>query len=137
MGIAWSNANRTVDTRGARRELVNGGRVGKFFASFSNELALWLGSHWTLSFAIVLVVLGVLFLGIATTNVAISIATLLMVFVLQNTQNRDSAALHAKLDELVTKTEGPRDEVAGIESASHDEIEKLRETEQPREAHAS
>jgi len=108
---------------------VSEGKVGKYFASFSNELALWLGSHWTLSIAIVLIFLGVVFLGIATTNVAISVATLLMVFVLQNTQNRDSAALHAKLDELVTKTDGPRDEVAGIESASHEEIEELRETE--------
>jgi low affinity Fe/Cu permease len=106
-----------------------GGRVTKFFSSFSNLLALWLGSHWAFAVAGVLVVFGVLFLGIDTTNIAISIATLMMVVILQNTQNRDSAALHVKLDEIVTHLEGPRNEVAGIESASHEEIEELRETE--------
>jgi low affinity Fe/Cu permease len=107
---------------------MGNGRVTKFFSSFSNLLALWLGSHWAFTIAGVLVVLGVLFVGVATTNIAISIATLLMVVVLQNTQNRESAALHVKLDELVTRMDGPRDEVAGIESASHEEIEELRET---------
>ena len=104
------------------------GRVTKFFSSFSNLLALWLGSHWAFTIAGILVVLGLLFLGVATTNMAISIATLLMVVVLQNTQNRESAALHVKLDELVTRVDGPRDEVAGIESASHAEIQELRDT---------
>ena len=49
-----------------------------------------------------------------------------MVFVLQNTQNRDSAALHLKLDEIITHVEGPRDELAGVESKSREEIEELR-----------
>jgi low affinity Fe/Cu permease len=50
-----------------------------------------------------------------------------MVFVLQNSQNRDSAALHVKLDEIITHLEGPRDDVAGIEVKSHEEIEELQE----------
>ena len=49
-----------------------------------------------------------------------------MLFILQNTQNRDSAALHLKLDEVITQLIGPRDEVAGIESKTDDEIEELR-----------
>jgi hypothetical protein len=43
----------------------------------------------------------IVFLGVERTTAAIAIVTLLMVFVLQNTQNRDSAALHLKLDEMV------------------------------------
>lgn len=108
---------------------MNTDRITKFFASFSNELALWLGSHWAFTVAAVLVIVGLVSLGVATTNIAISIATLLMVVILQNTQNRDSAALHVKLDELVTQMDGPRDEVAGIESGSRGEIEELRDTE--------
>jgi hypothetical protein len=50
-----------------------------------------------------------------------------MVFILQNSQNRDSAALHVKLDEIITHLEGPRDDVAGIEVKSHNEIEELQE----------
>jgi low affinity Fe/Cu permease len=49
-----------------------------------------------------------------------------MVFVLQNSQNRDSAALHLKLDEIITHLEGPRDDVAGVEEKSHEEIEELQ-----------
>jgi low affinity Fe/Cu permease len=49
-----------------------------------------------------------------------------MVFILQNSQNRDSAAFHVKLDEIITHLEGPRDDVAGIEAKSHEEIEELQ-----------
>ena len=64
--------------------------------------------------------------GIEKTNIAISVVTLLMLFILQNTQNRDSAALHPKLDEIITHLQGPRDKMAGIESKTDEEIEDLR-----------
>ena len=76
--------------------------------------------------AAILVLVGLLTVGVEDTNIAISVVTLLMVFVLQHTQNRDSAALHLKLDEIITHLEGPRDELAGVESKSHEEIEELR-----------
>jgi low affinity Fe/Cu permease len=107
---------------------MSDGRISRFFSSFSNWLALWVGSHWAFAAAAVLVLIGWAVLGVATTNIAISIATLLMVVVLQNTQNRDSAAIHLKLDEIITSLEGPRDEVAGIESGTHEEIVELRDT---------
>jgi low affinity Fe/Cu permease len=100
--------------------------LATYFSTFSNFLAKWTGSHWAFSIAAVLVVVSLFSFGIDKTNIAISIITLLMLFVLQNTQNRDSAALHVKLDEIVTHVQGPRDEVAGIESKSDDEIEELR-----------
>jgi len=53
-----------------------------------------------------LVVIGLLVFGVDKTNIAISIGTLLMVFILQNSQNRDAAALHLKLDEVITHLEG-------------------------------
>lgn len=48
-----------------------------------------------------------------------------MVFVLQNTQNRDSAALHVKLDEIVRAEPEARDDVRGVESKSEPEIREL------------
>jgi low affinity Fe/Cu permease len=48
-----------------------------------------------------------------------------MVFVLQNTQNRDSAALHLKLDEIVRVEPEARDDVRGVESRSEPEIREL------------
>ena len=100
--------------------------ISTYFSSVSNWLAKWTGSHWAFSIAAVAVVASLAFFGIEKTNVAISVVTLLMLFILQNTQNRDSAALHLKLDEVITHLKGPRDEVAGVESKSDDEIEELR-----------
>ena len=103
------------------------GRLSKFFSAFSNWLAKWMGSHWAFVISAALVGLSLLAFGVDDTNIAISIVTLLMVFVLQNTQNRDSAATHLKLDEIITHLRGPRDEIAGVESKSHEELEELRD----------
>jgi low affinity Fe/Cu permease len=66
-----------------------------------------------------------LLFGVEITNIAISIGTLLMVFILQNTQNRDSAALHLKLDEMVRAEPEARDDVRGVESKPAHEIDEL------------
>ena len=102
-------------------------RFHLFFTKFSNWISRWLGSHWVFSAALVAVIGGLLFVGIEKTNVAISVATLLIALVLQNTLNRDSAAIHVKLDELITHLKGPRDDVSGIESKPEDEIQELRD----------
>lgn len=99
--------------------------MDRFFTTFSNWVAKWTGSHWTFTVVAVLVVLSLAFTSVETTNIAISIATLLMVFVLQNTQNRDSVALHLKLDEIVRVEPEARDDVRGVESKSEPEIREL------------
>lgn len=96
-----------------------------FFTSFATWIARWTGSHWALVVASLLVILSLLVTDVVITNLAISIVTLLMVFVLQNTQNRDSAALHLKLDEMVRAEPEARDEIRGVESRSHEEIGEL------------
>jgi low affinity Fe/Cu permease len=75
-----------------------------------------------------LIVVGVLAVSAETMSLLISAATLLMVFVLQNTQNRDSAALHLKLDEIVRVEPEARDDVQGVESKSEREIRELTHT---------
>jgi low affinity Fe/Cu permease len=115
-----------------RSQIQNAGRLDRFFTGFSSWVAKWTGSHWTFTIVAVLVLLSLYFLGIETTNIAISTVTLLMVFVLQNTQNRDSAALHLKLDEIVQAQPDARDDVAGVESKSEPEIRELsRQTPDP------
>lgn len=59
-------------------------------------------------------------------NLSISIVTLLLLPILQATQNRDGAALQAKLDELISASRNARNEMIGIEKASEDKIEKER-----------
>jgi low affinity Fe/Cu permease len=58
-------------------------------------------------------------------NTSTTIITFLMVFVIQNTQNRDGAAIQAKLDELI-RVSAARNTLIGIETLTQDEIEKIR-----------
>ena len=102
--------------------------VNTFFSSFATWVARWTGSQWTLLIAAAGVAVCLALFGADRTNIGISIVTLLMLFILQNTQNRDAAALNLKLDELITHLQGPDDELAGIESKTRDEIEELRTT---------
>ncbi|HEY3214026.1 MAG TPA: low affinity iron permease family protein, partial [Actinomycetota bacterium] len=92
--------------------------VDGVFSAFASSVAKWTGSHWAFVVAAVLVIVRVLTTDVEETNLAISIVTLLMVLVLQNTQNRDSAALHLKLDEVVRAEPEARDEIRGAESRS-------------------
>jgi low affinity Fe/Cu permease len=103
--------------------------IDRFFTSFSNWVAKWTGSHWAFTIVGVLVVISLVATSVETTNISISIVTLLMVFVLQNTQNRDSAALHLKLDEIVRVGPEARDDVRGVESKSQTEISELTQDE--------
>ncbi|HYZ34915.1 MAG TPA: low affinity iron permease family protein [Crenalkalicoccus sp.] len=58
-------------------------------------------------------------------NTGTTIVTFLMVFLLQATQNRDSAALQAKLDELI-RTSAAQNQFIGIERLSEEEVEEVR-----------
>jgi len=60
-------------------------------------------------------------------NTGTTIITFLMVFLIQNTQNRDGAALQAKLDELIRVTKAARNDLVGVENKSEAELEHLRE----------
>jgi low affinity Fe/Cu permease len=53
--------------------------------------------------------------------------TFLMVFLIQNTQNRDAKAIHLKLDELIRAVEGARTRLVHLEDLSDDELGELQE----------
>jgi low affinity Fe/Cu permease len=59
-------------------------------------------------------------------NTATTIVTFLMVFLIQNSQNRDAAAMQAKLDELIRAVDDARGQFIGIEHKSEREIERIR-----------
>lgn len=59
-------------------------------------------------------------------NTGTTIVTFLMVFLIQNTQNRDTAALQVKLDELILATKGAPNEAACIEDATDEELDDVK-----------
>lgn len=62
-------------------------------------------------------------------NTGTTIITFLMVFLIQNTQNRDTMAPHLKLDETILALEGARNELVAVEELADHELEKKKEEE--------
>jgi low affinity Fe/Cu permease len=63
-------------------------------------------------------------------NTISSVVTFLMVFLIQNTQNRDSVALQLKLDELIRATTRAQNDLIGIEDESQPELEEAKRREE-------
>lgn len=107
--------------------------MDKLFAKFANVTARAAGSPpaFLICVALVLVwaVTGPLF-GFSETwqlviNTGTTIVTFLMVFLIQNTQNRDGIALQTKLDELIRATTDAENEFIGIEKLTDKELEAM------------
>jgi low affinity Fe/Cu permease len=60
-------------------------------------------------------------------NTGTTIITFLMVFLIQNTQNRDATAMHLKLDELIRAVKGAQNRLVDLEDLTEEELENLRQ----------
>lgn len=104
------------------------------FAKISQTLALWAGSPRTSLVAIGLILLwglsGPIFHFNDTwqliINTSTTIITFLMVFLIQNTQNRDTDILHLKIDELLLATKNAHNTMLGLEDLDLKQLEELR-----------
>jgi low affinity Fe/Cu permease len=104
------------------------------FAKVAQKLALWAGSPKTFMGAIILIFLwglsGPIFHFNDTwqlvINTSTTIITFLMVFLIQNTQNRDTDILHLKVDELLRVTKEAQNAMLGLEALDLKELESLR-----------
>ena len=104
------------------------------FRRIANRTADVVGSPWAFLLAIVVVIVWALTgpsFHYSDTwqliiNTGTTILTFLMVFLIQNTQNRDAKAIHLKLDELIRAVEGARTRLVHLEQLSDDELADLQ-----------
>src|SRR5262245_61772950 len=111
----------------------------KMFTRFANAVAEWAGNPFAFIACVLLVlawaVSGPIF-GFSDTwqlviNTSTTIITFLMVFLIQNTQNRDNGAIQAKLDELIRAMVDADNKFIGIEHLTDEELKAiLQEVEQ-------
>src|SRR5690606_35239370 len=106
----------------------------EIFRKFASKTSKIAGSAWAFVLAILAVIVwavtGPLF-GYSNTwqlaiNTGTTILTFLMVFLIQNTQNRDSKALHLKMDEIIYRTKTARNRLIDLEDLPDEELDELQ-----------
>lgn len=108
--------------------------MDRLFSSIANRIAFAVGQPLTFIVALLAIVgwgaTGPLF-GYSDTwqlvvNTTTTIVTFLIVFLIQNSQNRDAAAMQAKLDELIRAIDKARNQFVGIEHLTDHELQAIR-----------
>lgn len=106
---------------------------GDWFGQFSAKASSYLGSRWAFASAVLVIltwgVLGPLYhysdAWQLVINTGTTIVTFLMVFLIQNTQNRDAKAINLKLNELIHAITTAQDQMIDIENLSDGELDEL------------
>ena len=105
-----------------------------FFTRIATAVSFAVGQPWAFIIAVFCIIFWALsgpVFGFSDTwqlvvNTSTTIVTFLMVFVIQNSQNRDAAAMQAKLDELIRAVDTARNQFIGIEHMTEHELEQIR-----------
>lgn len=106
--------------------------LNKQFTSFTTSVAMAMGHAWVFIIALAVLIIWALsgpLLGFSDTwqliiNTSTTIITFLMVFIIQNTQNRDNMALNLKLDVMMKKMGINRDDLLAAEDKSDKKLER-------------
>jgi low affinity Fe/Cu permease len=107
--------------------------VSDAFRVIARRSSIALGSAWAFAGALLVILVWVL-TGPAfhfsdtwqlVINTATTVITFLMVFLIQNTQNRDAKAMHLKLDEMIRALKGARNRLVDLENLSDADLKKL------------
>lgn len=104
------------------------------FTRFAKATARESGKPSAFVFSVIVILVWLItgpFFGYSDTwqliiNTSTTIVTFLMVFLIQNTQNRDSEAMHLKLDELIRSIEGAHNALLDLEELDQDELDLIR-----------
>jgi len=104
-----------------------------WFGKFAARSSVYLGSRWAFSAAVLVIVVWAVTGPIyhysdtwqLVINTGTTIVTFLMVFLIQNTQNRDARAINLKLNELIRAVDKAKDQMIDAENLSDLELEEL------------
>src|SRR6478672_2435933 len=107
--------------------------MNELFRKFAHKTSQIVGTSWVFILAVLIILVwgitGPMFHYSDTwqlvINTGTTIITFLMVFLIQNTQNRDAKAIHLKLDELIKGVKGARTGLVNLEQLSDSDLEKL------------
>ena len=124
---------RIEAARGDHKHGLSSVRDG--FRKFASHASAAVGSPWAFALAVLVIVvwalMGPMFKFSDTwqlvINTGTTIVTFLMVFLIQNTQNRDARAIHLKLDELIRANKDSRDTLVDLEECSDEELAELED----------
>src|SRR5947199_2374029 len=108
--------------------------MNELFRKFAQTTSTMVGSSWAFILAVLIIIVwavtGPMFHYSDTwqlvINTATTIITFLMVFLIQNTQNRDTRAIHLKLDELLRGVKGARTGLVNLEALTDEELDHLQ-----------
>ena len=104
--------------------------MNELFRKFSHKTSNIVGSPWAFITAVAIIVIwavtGPIF-GFSDTwqlaiNTSTTVLTFLMVFLIQNTQNREAKAIHLKLDELILSIKGARNTMMNLDDLPDEEL---------------
>lgn len=104
----------------------------RMFDRFTTGCARFVGRPLMLTLCVAISITGLISYAsgsehlLGGANLAINVLTLLILPILQATQNRDGAALQAKIDELIKTSQTAHDTLIGLENRSSEEIETVR-----------
>lgn len=121
----------TRKTKSDKKQKLNS---SGWFNRFASKIAHFSGRPATFMMAVTIVLVWAIsgpFMGFSevwqlTINTGTTITTFLMVFIIQSTQNRDTAAMQIKLDELIRTTHAAHNSLLNLEELSEDELDDLR-----------
>jgi low affinity Fe/Cu permease len=128
-------AKQASPLRRAHQEVVRSNNIHLWFSHFASCTATLVGHPYMFLAAVVALVVWAVcgpFFHFSDTwqliiNTGTTIITFLVVFLIQNTQNRDAKALHLKLDELIRSHVPAHNDMIDIEKLSDEELEELKE----------
>ena len=113
---------------------MNNSKISDHFHRVATHFSHMMGTPWSFMVALFIILLWILsgpFFHFSDTwqliiNTSTTIVTFLMVFLIQNTQNRDARAIHLKLDELIRSSKEARNSLLDLEAMTDEEMDTLQ-----------